>query len=93
MVLSIIGAEGCVVLDEFLHNGRRARRDDGKGFCKNKPPKSQRIGTQRARPLHPNAKAAMELIRSRAWGFEATAEAAADAPEQEERDEEEATDP
>ena len=58
----IIAAKGCVVQDQFLRNGRRARRADDKGDCKNKPVSKQRISTNRARPLHPDCNEAFTKI-------------------------------
>ena len=58
----IIAAKGCVVQDRYLRNGRRARRADDKGECKNKPVSKQRIATNCARPLHPDCKEAFDKI-------------------------------
>ena len=41
----IIAAGGCVVPDEFLRTGRRARRADGTGECAGKVRKRQRKAT------------------------------------------------
>ncbi len=54
----IIAAKGCVVQDQFLRNGRRARRADNKGECKNK----QLISTNTARPLHHDCDEAFTTI-------------------------------
>ena len=58
----IIAAKGCVVQDQFLRSGRRARRADDKGDCKNKPVSKQRISTLRARPLHPDCQEAFAML-------------------------------
>ena len=58
----IIAAKGCVVQDQYLRNGRRARRADDKGECKNKPVSKQRIATNCARPLHPDCKEAFDKL-------------------------------
>jgi hypothetical protein len=58
----IIAAKGCVVQDQFLRSGRRARRADDKGDCKNKPVSKQRISTLRARPLHPDCQDAFDML-------------------------------
>ena len=58
----IIAAKGCVVQDQYLRNGRRARRADDKGECKNKPVSKQRISTNLARPLHPDCNEAFKII-------------------------------
>ena len=49
----IIAAEGCVVPDEFLRTGRRARRADGTGECAGKARKRQRKATLVAKKHHP----------------------------------------
>jgi len=58
----IITAKGCVLQDQYLRNGRRARRADDKGECKNKPVKKQRTSTNTARPLHPDCEEAFNKI-------------------------------
>ena len=58
----IIAAKGCVVQDQFLRSGRRARRADDKGDCKNKPVSKQRISTLHARPLHPDCQEAFRML-------------------------------
>ena len=58
----IVAAEGCVVKDEFLRTGRRARRADGNGLLKNKPRASQRKATLKAAPLHPDCQAAYDAF-------------------------------
>lgn len=70
MVLErIIAAKGCVVKDEFLRTGRRARRADDKGDCKHKPRAKQRKVTLRFPPIHPDCKGAYdEIIASAAKG-------------------------
>ena len=45
IVRKLIEAKGCVVRDEFLCTGKRARRSDGKGDLKHKSRKSQRKAT------------------------------------------------
>ena len=56
VVKKIIEAQGCVVPDEFLRTGRRARRADDKGVCKVKPRKRQRKETnQKIQDVHPDA--------------------------------------
>ena len=59
----IIAAEGCVVKDEFLRTGRRSRRADDKGELMRKPRNSQRVSTLKARPLHPDAVHALDILR------------------------------
>ena len=58
----IIAASGCVVPDEFLRRGRRAVRADGKGECKGKVRKRQRVETQEAAPHHPELDGAYKLL-------------------------------
>ena len=58
----IIAAKGCVVQDQYLRNGWRARRADDKGECKNKPVSKQRIAANCARPLHLDCREAFETI-------------------------------
>jgi hypothetical protein len=58
----IIAAKGCVVQDQYLRSGRRARRADDKGDCKNKPVSKQRKSTLRARPLHPDCQDAFNML-------------------------------
>ena len=53
-VRKIIEAKGCVVKDEFLRTGRRARRSDGQGNLKHKPRKSQRKARMVFHPIHPD---------------------------------------
>ena len=62
MLNRIIAAKGCVVQDQYHRNGRRSRRADDKGECKNKPVSKQRISTNRARSLHPDCLEAFEKI-------------------------------
>ena len=54
VVGKIIEAKGCVVKDEFLRTGRRARRSDGQGNLKHKPRKSQRKARMVFHPIHPD---------------------------------------
>jgi hypothetical protein len=58
----IIEAKGCVVPDEFLRSGRRSLRHDGKGECKTHARTRQRKATITARPLHPDARGAYQLL-------------------------------
>jgi len=58
----LIKAEGCVVPDEFLRTGRRARRADDKGDCVHKPRASQRKSTLVARPCHVDCKEALRML-------------------------------
>ena len=63
MVLEkIIGAKGCVVPDEFLRHGRRARRWDGKGMCTARLTKRQRKDTNSASPHHPDLDCCYEML-------------------------------
>ena len=62
VLTKIIAAKGCVIQDQYLRNGRRARRADDKGDCKNKPVSKQRISTNCARPLYLDCKEAFERI-------------------------------
>jgi hypothetical protein len=65
MVLEkIIAAEGCVVPDEFLRNGRRGRSSNGKFDLKNKPVQKQRKNTMHARPCHPDCFEARRRIKA-----------------------------
>jgi hypothetical protein len=57
----IVAAEGCVIADEYLRTGRRARGSDGSELKKN-PGKRQRISTNINILLHPDAVTAMESI-------------------------------
>lgn len=56
-------AEGCVVKDECLRNGRRARRADDKDELMHKPRTSQRAVTLKAHPLHPDAEHTIDILR------------------------------
>jgi hypothetical protein len=59
----ILERNGCVVPDEFLRTGRRARRADGNGEVKHKPRKRQRKETaMRARPRHADVEAARTAL-------------------------------
>lgn len=62
----IVEHEGCVVPDEDLRNGRRARqweRVNEKGICKNKPRKKQRKSTLISTvPIHPDIADAREML-------------------------------
>jgi hypothetical protein len=62
----IIEAKGCVVQDQFLRSGRRARRSDGNGDLKNKLCSKQRISTNLSRPLHPDCVDAFNKITGEA---------------------------
>ena len=46
----------------FLRNGRRARRSDGKGDLKHKPRKSQRKATMVFPPIHQDCQRAYDEI-------------------------------
>ena len=58
----IIAAKGCVVQDQHLRSGRRARCADDKGDCKSKPARKQRKSTVRERPLHPDCQAELKML-------------------------------
>ena len=62
----IVAADGCVVSDLFLRNGRRHRRADDKGDCDRKPCRKQRIATNIGRPHHDDCRDALaQLIQRR----------------------------
>ncbi len=56
----VVAAEGCVVRDEFLRRGRRARRSDGKGDMKGRLRKRSRKDTIKAIEHHPDLEAAFQ---------------------------------
>jgi hypothetical protein len=58
----IIDAKGTVVHGEALRNGHRARRADGKGSMKGNLLNSRRKDTISLRPVHPDARAALNNI-------------------------------
>lgn len=60
----IFDARGCVVPDLFLRSGKRARRADGKGYCKIKIESKQRISTNVLPDLHPDVMAALPKIQN-----------------------------
>ena len=62
MLRKIIAVSGCVVPDEILRRGRRAVRADGKGECKGKVHRRQRVETQEAAPHHPELDGAYKLL-------------------------------
>lgn len=62
MLRKIIAVSGCVVPDEILRRGRRAVRADGKGECKGKVRRRQRVETQEAAPHHPELDGAYKLL-------------------------------
>ncbi|KAJ1424247.1 hypothetical protein B484DRAFT_464846 [Ochromonadaceae sp. CCMP2298] len=65
MVLDkIIEYKGCVVPDEYLRHGRRARAANGKRDLKNKPCARQRTSTMVARPCHPDCEEAGRLLKN-----------------------------
>jgi hypothetical protein len=84
----IVAAEGCVVKDEFLRSGRRERRADGKGFCKNKPRASQRKATLKAAPLHPDCQEAYDAFVKGAKFNVVESDAESSSEEEEEEEEE-----
>ena len=58
----IIDAKGTVVYGEALRNGHRARRADGKGTMKGNLSSSRRKSTLSLRPIHPDARSALDAI-------------------------------
>ena len=68
-----ISAERCIVPDDFLRRGRRARRVDNKGECKQRVRKAQRKATLKATEHHPELnmtyKALMDPTRVKAAAF------------------------
>ena len=58
----IIAAEGCVVPDEFLRTGRRAKKANGDGMCKGKSRKRSRKATQEAKKHHPELEEAYKIL-------------------------------
>ena len=60
----IIAAVGCVVPDEFLRTGRRARRADGTGECAGKVRKRQRKATLVAKKRLSEAYALLMSVES-----------------------------
>ena len=62
---SIIENNGCAVKDAAIRSGRRARRSNDQGDCKNKIIKRQRKATIAGRPVHPDCEDAQELLLSK----------------------------
>ena len=58
----IIDAKGTVAYGEALRNGHRARRADGKGTMKGNLSSSRRKSTLSLRPIHPDARSALDAI-------------------------------
>ena len=58
----VVEAEGCVVRDEFLRRGRRARRSDGKSELKSRQRKRQRKDTIKAIEHHPELDGAYKKL-------------------------------
>ena len=58
----IVDAKGTVVHGEALRNGHRARRADGKGNMKGNLSTSRRKSTLSLRPVHPEARPALDFI-------------------------------
>ena len=61
--MKIIGSEGCVIPDEFLRTGRRARSSSG-AILKKNPSKRQRIDTNIGILLHVYSFEALKMISS-----------------------------
>jgi hypothetical protein len=64
----IIDAKGCVVPDEFLRTGRRARRADDSGDLKNNRRSRQQKATLTAAPIHPDHQDAYNFLLNKADG-------------------------